>query len=136
MITIKFEQQDLKQIIRKIVAYNNCWHSLRDTFNIEKESRLNDEKINQIYDKNLKILRNLKARLQVKLLRKGSGIAYLVKESEENMLKFGYQEPLYSVKLAKKLLIDDQIRTDACHIPVRLINKMLTQQELQDFIKD
>jgi hypothetical protein len=74
-------------------------------------------------------LRDLKARLQVKLLRNyAPEKVYLMLDANVNT---DYDEPLYGLHLVTSV----NGRRDAAHMPIRVAQENLSAQELKQFVK-
>lgn len=106
----------LEQLIAEIIAVNHAWKEAKDLFDRPDTPVANS-------------LRNLKARLQVRLLRNyAPSQVYLEIDTKVNS---DYDEPLYGLQLVRSL----NSRKDAAHIPVRVAEENLSVQELQQFVK-
>ncbi len=106
----------IEQLVREIIAVNHAWKEAKD---------LLDRADNHLANS----LRDLKARLQVRLLRSyAPKLVYLMTDPDPNE---HYDEPLYGLRLVK--LING--RQDASHMPVRVAEENLSQQELQQFVQ-
>lgn len=74
------------------------------------------------------VLRERKTQLQLRLLRTHPQAVRLVIDRDAE-----YEEPLYSVRLqAPVTLSDGQVRRDADHIPVRIVEDFMTPDEIQE----
>ncbi|MGA1130695.1 MAG: hypothetical protein ACO31I_00285 [Prochlorotrichaceae cyanobacterium] len=102
-------------LIREIQATNGAWHAMQVLFG-------NDAPL-------AKSSRFLKSRLQLRLLRQyPENVSLEIDNSVES-------EPLYGIKL--RVPVGD--RTDAMHLPVRIVNdwlsrQVITQQELDGWL--
>ena len=114
-------------LVKKIEAYNNCWHSMRDAIEEERKLALEDTKMLDIMDKSIKELRDIKGLLQVQLLRESNGLAYLKVDTDSKWLG----EDCYSVVLRQKI----SGRIDACHLPVRVAKKLMLDSEIEYFLR-
>lgn len=73
------------------------------------------------------ILRERKTQLQLRLLRTHPEAVRLVVDRDGE-----YEEPLYSVRLQRPVTLSDgQVRRDADHIPVRLVECFMTPDEIE-----
>ena len=85
--------------------------------------------VNQADNSLANSLRDLKARLQVRLLRSyAPELVYLMTDTNSNP---DYDEPLYGLQLMKSI----NSRKDAAHMPVRVAEQNLSAQELKQFVK-
>jgi hypothetical protein len=112
MIKFSLEQPSIETLVNEIVAYNHAWKSAKDL--LGEDNPLTEN------------ARELKACLQVRLLRTYPDQVYLkidVQESE----KAG--EEIYSVCLKNPV----NNRNNAEHIPVRIIEKLLTKGEIKKY---
>lgn len=111
-----------KELVDKIVAFNNCWHTIRDDIRRETEHVSEDQQtMLRLLKTSIANLRDIKSRLQVQLLRHSSGIAELRYDPDEK------REPCYSVALKERI----SKRDDACHIPIRIARRLLDADELK-----
>ncbi|MEA5535980.1 hypothetical protein [Crocosphaera sp. XPORK-15E] len=101
----------LEQLIKEIVAVNHAWKVAKDLF--QENSGLAQS------------LRELKTRLQVRLLRCYSpNFVYLIEhQNTEN------DEPLYSLQLVSPI----EGFKDAAHLPIRVAQEVLSSTEIQKF---
>ena len=125
--------QYIVNLVRRIVAFNDTWHMMRDQLEYENNtsSLESSEALKKILKDTENLLRDQKAQLQVSLLRISQGYAYLRLLSDDELKMEGFEEPLFSVTLTKKFCG----RSDACHIPVRVIENLLSEDEIKLFIK-
>ena len=73
-------------------------------------------------------LQDLKARLQVRLLRSyAPELVYLMTDTNADL---DYDEPLYGLRLIKSV----NGRQDAAHMPIRVAEENLSAKELQQFV--
>ncbi len=128
---MEFFNPSIEQLITEIIAVNRAWKEAKDLFN----------------DSNLPLansLRELKARLQVRLLRSyAPENVYLMIDKNVNS---DYDEPLYGLQLVTSvngrrdaahipIRVSVNGRRDAAHIPIRVAEKNLSAQELEQFVK-
>lgn len=114
----------VEELVQKIVAFNNCWHSLRDNVKRETERASEDQQaMLDLLSTSIANLRDIKARLQLQLLRHSSGIAELRYDPKVKI------EPCYTVVLTSKVFK----RSDACHMPVRIAKRLLDADEFKRF---
>ena len=112
---MEFLNPSIEQLVTEIIAVNNAWKEAKDLFNLPNNPLANS-------------LRDLKARLQVRLLRRyAPSQVYLRVDTNSNS---DYDEPLYGLQLA----IPINGRKDAAHMPMRVAEKNLSAQELDTFI--
>ena len=104
----------IEQLVLEIIAVNHAW----------KETKNFSDGDNYLANS----LRNLKARLQVRLLRSyAPELVFLridTSNDEDN-------EPLYGLHLAESV----NGRNDAAHMPIRVAQENLSTQELQQFVR-
>ncbi|KST68479.1 hypothetical protein [Mastigocoleus testarum] len=81
---MEFLNPSIEQLVREIIAVNNAWKEAKDLFDPSSTPLANS-------------LRDLKARLQVRLLRSYPSRVYLRVDTNSNS---DYDEPLYSLQLA------------------------------------
>ena len=106
----------IEQLVTEIIAVNHAWKEAKDLFDCPDTPVANS-------------LRDLKARLQVRLLRNyAPNQVYLIVDTNSNS---DYEEPLYGLQLVKSV----NGRKDAAHMPVRVAEDNLSVQELQQFVK-
>ena len=106
----------IEQLVTEIIAVNHAWKEARDLFDRPDTPVANS-------------LRDLKARLQVRLLRSyAPDQVYLIVDTNFNS---DYDEPLYGLQLVTSV----NGRKDAAHMPVRVAEKNLSAQELEQFVK-
>ena len=106
----------IDQLVTEIIAVNHAWKAAKDLFD-----RVDNHLANS--------LRDLKARLQVRLLRSyAPELVYLIIDNNPDL---DYDEPLYGLQLVKSV----NGRKDAAHMPIRVAEKNLSVEELQKFIK-
>lgn len=105
----------IEQLLTEIIAVNHAWKEAKDLF------APNTPLANS--------LRDLKARLQIRLLRSyAPKLVYLMADNDPNEY---YDEPLYGLQLTKT--VND--RQDAAHMPIRVAQQNLSAQELKLFVK-
>ncbi|AFZ43912.1 hypothetical protein PCC7418_1743 [Halothece sp. PCC 7418] len=100
-------------LITEIIAVNHAWKQVSE----------------QLLDHNAGLalsLRDLKSNLQLRLLRNYPQTVYLVLDEETES-----EEPLYSVRLREPI----NGHWNAAHLPVRVAEEMLTEQELTQLIQ-
>ncbi len=113
---MEFLNSSIEQLVTEIIAANHAWKEAKDLF-----ARPDTPVANS--------LRDLKARLQVRLLRKyGPSKVYLTVDTNPNL---DYEEPLYGLQLVKSV----NGRKDAAHMPIRVAEKKFSAQELEQFVK-
>jgi hypothetical protein len=113
-----------KELVDKIVAFNNCWHSLRDNLKNESERVSEDQQaMLQLLKISIANLRDIKARLQIQLLRHPSNPAHLRYDPRVKV------EECYTVELKENI----SKRRDACHLPIRVAQRLLDSTELKRF---
>ena len=106
----------VEQLVTEIIAVNHAWKEAKDLFD-----HLNNPLANS--------LRDLKARLQVRLLRSyAPALVYLITDTNPDR---DYDEPLYGLRLVKSV----NGRQDAAHMPIRIANENLSAKELQQFVQ-
>lgn len=94
-------------VVREVVALNDAWKSLQDLLGPTDPSTL--------------LLRDMKSILQARLLRDGH--AHLEEDTEG-------QTDLWSVRLPSRL----GGRSDACHLPKSVAERLLTEEELEHYV--
>ena len=100
----------VEQLVTEIIAVNHAW----------KEAQLFDRADNHLANS----LRDLKARLQVRLLRSyAPELVYLRIDTDRDR---DYDEPLYGLRLVKSV----NGRQDAAHMPIRVANENLLKKLL------
>lgn len=105
---------EYSELVRKIISFNHCWKMAQTRFGASSPIT--------------KMLRDQKSVLQCALLRKR--LSYLKIDNE------AVDEPLYSVRLIEPITINGCIRTDAEHLPVRLAEELLTQEEITKLTRE
>lgn len=100
------------EIVRLIIATNHAWKRQRDLWGAESSAA--------------KILQGRKSSLQTWLLTNFSNDCYLVLDTDNDE-----GEPLFSVRLVKPLLLNGALRKDAEHLPVRLAQELLTDEQIK-----
>ncbi len=112
-----FFNPSIEQLVTEIIAVNNAWKEAKDLFDHADNHLANS-------------LRDLKARLQVRLLRSyAPELVYLITDSDSNR---DYDEPLYGLRLVESV----NGRQDAAHMPIRVAEENLSAAELQQFVQD
>ena len=107
----------IEKQVRQIIAFNHSWKR-------QKELLGDNSPITNL-------LKFRKSSLQVELLRNFPEQVYLVvadDNSEETEL-------LYSVRLKKEINVNNVIRRDVEHLPARIAEEYLTEDELTRCIK-
>lgn len=107
----------IEKKVRQIIAFNHSWKR-------NKELLGDSSPISNL-------LKFRKSSLQVELLRNFPDQVYLViadDNSEETEL-------LYSVRLKKEINVNNVIRHDVEHLPARIAEEYLTEDELKVFIR-
>lgn len=103
----------LETLITEITAINNAWKQVSE----------------ELLDQNAGLaisLRDLKSNLQLRLLRNHPQQVYLVLDEETES-----EEPLYGLRLREPI----NGHWNAAHLPVRVAEELLTEQELIQFIQ-
>lgn len=113
-----------QQIVKEIDAINYAWHSMRDL--LTDTSPITTS------------LRDIKGRLQLRLLREFTDRVYLVPDYSDPL-----SEPLYSVRLRILVTLDGNARKldDAKHLPVRMVKTwiekgLVTESELRNWLNN
>jgi hypothetical protein len=107
----------IEKQVRQIIAFNHSWKRQKELLG-ENSPIAN-------------LLKFRKSSLQVELLRNFPEQVYLVvadDNSEETEL-------LYSVRLNKEINVNNVIRRDVDHLPARIAEEYLTEDELTKCIK-
>lgn len=113
---MEFLNPSIEQLVTEIIAVNHAWKEAKSLFDYSDNPLANS-------------LRDLKARLQVRLLRNyAPENVYLMIDTNVNT---DYDELLYGLQLMKSI----NGRKDAAHMPIRVAERNLSVQELQQFIK-
>jgi hypothetical protein len=113
---MNFFDPSIEQLVTEIIAVNNSWKEAKDLFDRPDTSVANS-------------LRDLKARLQVRLLRNyAPSQVYLTEDTNPNS---DYEEPLYGLQLVKPV----NGRQDAAHMPIRVAEENLSASELEQFVR-
>jgi len=106
----------IEQLVDEIIAVNHAWKEAQNLFDRTDNYLANS-------------LRDLKSRLQVRLLRSyAPELVYLI---TDNNTDSDLDEPLYGLQLIKSV----NGRKDAAHMPVRVAKGHLSEKELQQFVK-
>ena len=104
----------IEQLVTEIIAVNHAWKEAKDLFE-ETASPLANA------------LRDLKTRLQIRLLRNyAPEWVFLIEDNQTEG-----DEPLYGLQLVKAI----GSWRDAAHIPIRVAQENLSLQELKIFVK-
>ena len=101
-------------IVMKIVSFNRAWKLARDK--------------NGANSPVTQMLRLQKSMLQCGLLRSSDAFLRIDSDAEE--------ESLYSVQLKKTVEINQRIKTDAEHIPVRIADELLSPSEVKAMVNN
>ena len=113
---MEFSNPSIEQLVTEIIAVNHAWKEAKSLFDCSDNFLANS-------------LRDLKARLQVRLLRNyAPENVYLMIDTNVNT---DYDEPLYGLQLVTSV----NNRQDAAHMPIRVAKEDLSAQELEQFIK-
>jgi hypothetical protein len=113
---MEFFNPSIEQLVTEIIAVNQAWKEAKDLFG-EPASLLANS------------LRDLKARLQVRLLRNyAPEKVYLMIDTNVNA---DYDEPLYGLQLVTSV----NGRRDAAHMPIRVAQENLLASELEQFVR-
>ena len=113
---MEFLNSSIEQSVTEIIAVNRAWKEARYLFDRADNYLANS-------------LRDLKARLQVRLLRSyAPELAYLITDINSDQ---DYDEPLYGLRLVKSV----NGRHDAAHMLIRVAEENLSVKELQQFVK-
>lgn len=107
------ELAEAERLVRRIRAYNDVWHSIRDGVLGE------DVDVSAAQ----RIARAGKGLLQAELLRRFPELSFLADHTPP-----GSAEALYGVQLTRPLAG----HRDACHLPVRVAEANLTDFEIAD----
>ena len=100
--------------VTKVVSFNHAWKLARDKLGPNSPIT--------------KMLRLQKSILQCGLLRSGDAFLKIDTDAEE--------EALFSVQLMTKVEINKKIKTDADHIPVRIVDELLLPAEIKSMAKN
>tara|TARA_R110001592_G_scaffold302869_3_gene574876 strand:- start:26542 stop:26871 length:330 start_codon:yes stop_codon:yes gene_type:complete len=101
----------LDELVKLIIATNHSWKRQRDLWGADSSVA--------------RMLQGRKSSLQTQLLTVFSSDTYLKLDLENDE-----GEPLYSVRLKQALVINNTIRHDAEHLPVRIAEELLTQEQI------
>ena len=113
---MEFFDPSIEQLLAEIVAVNHAWKESTYLFGCVDNYLANS-------------LRDLKARLQVRLLRSHApNLVYLIVDDNPHK---DYDEPLYGLQLVKSI----NGRKDAAHMPIRIAQENLSALELKQFVK-
>ena len=113
---MEFFDPSIEQLVTEIIAVNHAWKEAKSLFNFPDTPLANS-------------LRDLKARLQVRLLRKyAPENVYLMIDTNVNT---DYDELLYGLQLVTSV----NGRRDAAHMPIRVAQENLSAQELEQFVR-
>tara|TARA_Y100000588_G_C14098086_1_gene857525 strand:+ start:372 stop:710 length:339 start_codon:yes stop_codon:yes gene_type:complete len=110
-VRIRFDE-----ILERIITINHAWKLSRDEFGNDFVAT--------------KSFRDTKSSLQATLLREYTEEVYLKVATDSDE----HGEGMYSVRLKTPIRINDTLRTDAEHLPVRIAEELFTPQELQKLL--
>lgn len=109
-----FSDPSIKQLVTEIVAINHAWKEAKEIFNDSASPWVIS-------------LRDLKTRLQIRLLRNyAPEEVYLAEDTETES-----EEPLYGLILVNP--IDNW--KDAAHLPVRVARANFSDEEIQRYMR-
>ncbi|CCN34620.1 conserved hypothetical protein [Vibrio nigripulchritudo SO65] len=104
------------EILERIITINQAWKLSRDEFGNDFAAT--------------KSFRDTKSSLQATLLREFPEYVYLKVATDSD----DHGEAMYSVRLKNSIRINDALRTDAEHLPIRIAEELFTPQELQNLL--
>jgi hypothetical protein len=105
------------ELVNRIIRFNHAWKLAKNKYGDGSSITLS--------------LRDQKACLQAQLLREYSGVYLALDEKAPS------DEPLYSVQFENGITIESLgFRTDAEHLPVRIAEKLFSEKELTELIKE
>ena len=107
----------IEKQVKQVIAFNHVWKRQRELLG-DKSPTVN-------------LLKFRKSSLQVELLRNFPEQVYLVVADDNNE----ETELLYSVRLKKEINVNNVIRRDVEHLPARIAEEYLTEDELTRCIK-
>ncbi|AFZ37309.1 hypothetical protein Sta7437_3822 [Stanieria cyanosphaera PCC 7437] len=111
---MKLLNPSIEQLVQEIVAVNHAWKEAKEIFNDSASPLVTS-------------LRDLKTRLQIRLLRTyAPKQVYLAEDRETES-----EEPLYGLLLVNSI----ENWKDAAHIPVRVVKEHLLTEEIQRYIR-
>lgn len=111
------QRNEIVQLLSKIIRFNHAWKLAQLQFGTE--SNLS------------KSLRDQKSCLQAQLLRDHPGTYLLLDQQTES------EEPLYSVRFDTNITLPDlPFKDDAEHIPVRIAQKLFSENELLKLVRE
>jgi len=102
----------LDELVKLIIASNHAWKRQRDLWGADSATA--------------RMLQGRKSSLQTQLLTSFPTDTYL-KLDEDNQ----EGEALYSVRLRQPLILNKVIRNDAEHLPARIAEELLTEEQIQ-----
>ena len=102
----------LDELVKLIIATNHSWKRQRDLWGANSAMA--------------RMLQGRKSSLQTQLLLTFPMDTYLKIDTDNSE-----GEPLYSVRLQQPLILHKVIRNDAEHLPVRIAEELLTQEQIQ-----
>ena len=102
----------LDELVKLIIATNHSWKRQRDLWGADSAMA--------------RMLQGRKSSLQTHLLTAFPTDTYLKLDTDTSE-----GEPLYSVRLQQPLVLNKVIRKDAEHLPVRIAEELLTQEQIQ-----
>lgn len=107
---------ELEEVISRIIAINHAWKLSREEFGSDFAVT--------------KSLLHTKSSLQATLLREFPDDSYLLPATDNDV----HDEELYSVRLRHSMVINDVLRHDAEHLPVRVAAEIFTTEEINNFL--
>ena len=109
---------DVKALVGKITLFNHNWKRACEQWGSDSALAT--------------MLRHRKSDLQVELLSIVPRVCYLKPDTDNQD-----GEPLFSVRLNQPITLKNGVvRTDADHMPVRIAQSLLTEQELSHYLVD
>ncbi|CAM3140166.1 hypothetical protein [Vibrio neptunius] len=111
-------QVKLEEMLERIIAINHAWKLSREEFGNQFAATQS--------------LRHTKSSLQATLLREFPNETYLLKATDND----SQDEEMYSVRLNRPIVVNGCERYDAEHLPVRIAEEILTQQEITQLLKN
>ena len=113
---IEVMEESLHNLVRQIVGFNRAWHRAQNLYG--KKHAFSTA------------ARDRKSAIQVKLLRNYSDQVWLERHDYDG------SEELYSVCLAQPVLLrSGERKYNAEHLPKRIAEEILTEEELEKFIR-
>lgn len=109
----------LAELVERIVTINRAWKLARDDKKLGKNHSITER------------LQHQKSSWQATLIRNYPQQVWLKRDEDRD-----YSEPLLSVRINIRLrLLDGSIKEDAEHLPLRLAQEILTEDELQHALR-